>query len=53
MGKVLVLDRIFGIPHYAGENRFASPSEWRQQYAVATVMGRPAVRIDVADRVAG
>lgn len=55
MGKVLVLDRILGIAHYAGEKRFATPSPWTQQYAdaVATVMGRPAVRIDVADRVVG
>jgi len=55
MGKVLVLDRILGIAHYAGEKRFATQSEWTRQYAdaVATVMGRPAVRIDVADQIVG
>lgn len=55
MGKVLVLDRILGIAHYAGEKRFASPSEWTQQYAnaVAAVLDRPSVRVDIADRVVG
>jgi hypothetical protein len=55
MGKVLVLDRILGIAHYAGEKRFATPSEWSKQYAdaVATVLGRPVVRVDIADRVVG
>jgi len=55
MGKVLVLDRILGIAQYAGEKRFATPGEWTQQYAnaVATVLNRPAVRVDVADRVVG
>jgi hypothetical protein len=52
---VVVFDRSLGIAQYAGEKRFATPSAWTQQYAdaVATVLGRPAVRIDVADRVVG
>jgi hypothetical protein len=55
MGKVLVLDRILGIAYYAGEKRFAEHSEWTQQYAeaVAAVLVRPAVRVDVADRIVG
>lgn len=55
MGKVLVLDRILGIAHYAGEKRFASPGEWTQQYAnaVAAVLDRPSVRVDIDDRVVG
>lgn len=55
MGKVLMLDRILGIAQYAGEQRFAHPNEWARQYAnaVAAVMGRPAVRVDVADRTVG
>lgn len=55
MGKVLVLDRILGIAQYAGEKRFATPGEWSKQYAdaVATVLGRPVVRVDVADRIVG
>jgi len=55
MGKVLVLDRILGIAQYAGEKRFANPGEWVQQYAsaVATILNRPVIRVDVADRVVG
>jgi hypothetical protein len=55
MGKVLVLDRILGVAQYAGEKRFATPDGWARQYAdaVAAVMGRPAVRVDVADRIVG
>ncbi len=55
MGKVLVLDRILGIALYAGEKRFANPGEWSQQYAdaVAAVLDRPVVRVDIADRVVG
>jgi hypothetical protein len=55
MGKVLVLDRILGIAQYAGEKRFATPGEWAKQYAdaVATVLERPVVRVDVANRVVG
>lgn len=55
MGKVLVLDRILGIAQYAGEPRFAHPTDWTRQYAnaVAAVMDRPAVRVDVAERKVG
>lgn len=55
MGKVLLLDRILGIAQYAGEQRFIQPSAWTRQYAnaVAAVMDRPAVRIDVAERKVG
>lgn len=55
MGKVLILDKILGIALYGGEKRFASGDEWTQQYAnaVATVMGRPVVRVDVAERIVG
>lgn len=55
LGKVLVLDRILGIAHNAGEKRFASHDAWAEQYAeaVAAVLARPAVRIDVADRIVG
>jgi hypothetical protein len=55
LGKVLVLDRILGIAQYAGEKRFAHPGEWVQQFAnaVATILNRPAIRVDVADRVVG
>lgn len=55
MGKVLVLDKILGIAEYGGEKRFAEPGEWAKQYAnaVATVLQRPAVRVDVADHRIG
>ncbi len=55
MGKVLVLDRILGVAYFAGEKRFAEHSEWTQQYAeaVAAVLVRPVIRVDVADRVVG
>lgn len=55
MGKVLTLDRILGIAKYAGEKRFAQPDAWTQQYAeaVAGVLERPAVRVDVAENVVG
>lgn len=55
LGKVLVLDRILGIARYGGEQRFAQPGEWAQQYAAAvvSVLGRPVVRVDVDDRIVG
>lgn len=55
MGKVLVLDKILGIAEYGGENRFAKPGEWASHYAnaVAAVLQRPAVRVDVADHMIG
>ncbi|MFN3884760.1 MAG: hypothetical protein ACK4Q4_08385 [Rhodocyclaceae bacterium] len=55
MGKVLMLDRILGIAKYAGEKRFAQPDGWSQRYAdaVASVLERPVVRVDVAENVVG
>lgn len=55
MGKVLLLDKILGIAQYAGEKSFAAPGDWSQHYAeaVASVLNRPAVRVDIADRVVG
>lgn len=55
MGKVLVLDKILCVAKYAGEKRFAEAGEWSQRYAnaVATVLERPVVRVDVAERVVG
>lgn len=55
MGKVLLLDKILGIARYGGEQRFAAGGEWPQQFAdaVAAVLERPVVRVDVADRVVG
>jgi hypothetical protein len=55
MGKVLILDKILCVAKYAGEKRFAAPGDWSQRYAdvVATVLARPVVRVDVAERVVG
>jgi len=55
MGKVLLLDKILCVARYAGERRFADAGDWTKAYAdvVATLLDRPAVRIDVADSVVG
>lgn len=55
MGKVLVLDKILCVARHGGEQRFAQPGEWAQRYAnaVATVLERPVVRVDVGERVVG
>lgn len=55
MGKVLALDKILCVAKYAGEKQFTEHSEWAQHYAnaVATVLERPVVRVNVADRVVG
>ncbi|MCX8086435.1 MAG: hypothetical protein N3C63_05960 [Rhodocyclaceae bacterium] len=55
MGKVLLLDKILCVAKYAGEDRFAAGGEWAKRYAnaVATLLERPVVRIDVAARVVG
>jgi hypothetical protein len=53
MGKVLVLDMILNIAKYSGEERFKQGGEWSQSFgaAVAGVLQRPAVKVDVADFV--
>lgn len=55
MGKVLILDKILCVAKYAGEKRFATPGEWSRRYAdaVASVLERPVVRVDVGARVVG
>ena len=55
VGKVLNLDRILLVAEYAGEKRFAGGGEWVKQYAAAvvSVLGRDAVRVDVAEHVVG
>lgn len=55
MGKVLLLDKILCVAKHGGEKRFAEPGEWSQRYAaaVAALLERPAVRVDIADRVVG
>lgn len=55
MGKVLVLDKILCVAKYGGEKRFAEAGDWAKAYAnaVATLLERPVVRVDVAERVVG
>lgn len=55
MGKVLILDKILGIARYGGEKRFEQPGDWTKRYAdaVATVLARPVVRVDVSEGVVG
>ena len=55
MGKVLVLDKILCIAKYAGEKRFIEAGAWAQTYAnaVAAVLERPVVRVNIADRIVG
>lgn len=55
MGKVLVLDKILSIARYGSEKRFATADEWSRQYAraVISVLERPVVRVDIANRVVG
>ena len=55
MGKVLLLDKIYSIARYGSEKRFTTADEWSRQFAnaVCTVLDRPAVRIDIANRTVG
>lgn len=55
MGKVLVLDMILNVAKYGGEHRFATGSEWARHFAsaVAVVLDRPAVSVDVAGFTVG
>lgn len=54
-GKVLMFDKILTVAKYAGEKRFAEPGEWAENFAraVVSVLGRPAVRVDIAQRIVG
>lgn len=55
MGKVLIYDKVLGVALNGGSKRFAESSEWSQRYAdaVATVIDRPVISVNVADRVVG
>ncbi len=55
VGKVLLLDKILGIARNGGEKHFASADEWARRFAcaVATLLDRRAIRVDVAGRVVG
>lgn len=55
MGKILVLDMILNVAKYGGEERFSQAGDWARRFAAATAvaLGRPAVRVDVAQFVVG
>lgn len=55
MGKVLLLDKILGVARYGGEKRFADGVEWARVFCrnAAFLLGRPAVRVDVAENRIG
>ena len=55
MGKILVLDMILNVAKYGGEERFREGGEWAKKFAAATAvaLGRPVVRVDVAQFVVG
>lgn len=55
MGKVLLLDMILNVARYGGEERFEEEGEWARRYAiaVAAVLERPVVRVDIGNFVVG
>lgn len=55
VGKVLALDRILSVARDAGEKRFAANGDWARDYvrAVAVALERPAIRVDVAEKLVG
>ena len=55
MGKVLALDMILNVARYGGEDRFRQPDEWATRFAAAAAvaLGRPFVKVDVANFVVG
>lgn len=55
VGKILLLDKILGVAKYAGEKRFSGNSEWAREYAcaVAALLERPSVRVDLGEYIVG
>ncbi|NMG75795.1 hypothetical protein [Aromatoleum diolicum] len=55
MGKILVLDMILNVAKYGGEDRFKQGGDWAKKFATVTAvaLGRPTVRVDVANFVVG
>lgn len=52
-GKRLVFDMILDIARAGGEDHFKQVTEWSRQFAtaVAAVLGRPVITVDVANNV--
>ncbi len=55
VGKILLLDKILCVAKYAGERQFTSNAEWANRYAraVAAVLDRPLIRVDVGEHQVG
>lgn len=54
-GKILLLDMILNVALYGGEERFEEHGAWAKNFAtaVAVLLERPAIKIDVANFVVG
>jgi hypothetical protein len=55
VGKTLLLDKILNVAKYGGESRFAARGDWAHRFAtaVARLLGRPVIRVDVGEYVVG
>ena len=54
-GKILLLDMVLNVARYGGEDRFEEAGEWARRYAiaVAVVLERPVVRVDIGNFAVG
>jgi hypothetical protein len=55
LGKTLLLDKLLNVAKYGGEKRFAAAGDWAHRYAgaVARLLDRPVIRVDVGEFVVG
>lgn len=55
MGKILALDMILNVAKYGGEERFQQGGDWARRFAAVTAvaLGRPVIKVDVANFVVG
>ena len=55
VGKTLLLDKVLNVAKHGGEKRFGLRGDWAQRYAcaVARLLDRPVIRIDVGESVVG
>jgi hypothetical protein len=55
VGKILLLDKVLCVAKYAGERQFTRNAEWAKLYAraVASVLDRPSIRVDVGEHQVG
>lgn len=55
IGKTLLLDKVLNVAKYGGEKRFSAAGDWAHRYAgaVARLLDRPVIRVDVGEYVVG